>query len=275
MRQFLCVWLAALACAGQSVEVRYRLTPREVVESRVRMALKSNVERGEKLRALLEEAGCPSNGLTRQPVKHVKAPNVICTLTGETARTIVVGAHFDHAEAGLGVIDNWSGASLLPSLLECVRSAPRRHTFVFVGFTGEEDGLLGSRYYVTALSPDNLRQIAAMINFDSIGAGPPEVEVNKADKELLTRLLNTANSIKVPVRRMDFGDIATSDYESFRAKRVPTLVLHSITPETLKLLHSPDDNMKALRMDDYYDTYRLLAFYLALLDVMLDAPAKQ
>jgi Zn-dependent M28 family amino/carboxypeptidase len=186
-----------------------------------------------------------------------------------------VGAHFDHAEVGLGVIDNWSGASLLPSLLESVRSVPRRHTFVFAGFTGEEEGLLGSHYYVGHLAPGDLKRIVAMINFDSVGAGPVEVQVTTAGKDLLTRLLNTANSIQVPVRRMDFDQIATSDYASFRGKKVPTLVLHSMTPQTLHLLHSADDNMKALRMDDYYDTYRLLAQYLALLDVMLDPPAER
>jgi hypothetical protein len=52
-------------------------------------------------------------------------------------------------------------------------------------------------------------------------------------------------------------------------------VLHSLTPQTLHILHSADDNMKALQMDDYYDTYRLLALYLALLDVTLDAPDGQ
>jgi hypothetical protein len=46
-----------------------------------------------------------------------------------------------------------------------------------------------------------------MINFDSVGAGPTEVQVKTADKNLLTRLLNTANSIHVPVRRMDFESI--------------------------------------------------------------------
>jgi hypothetical protein len=52
-------------------------------------------------------------------------------------------------------------------------------------------------------------------------------------------------------------------------------VLHSLTPRNFYVLHSIDDNMKALQMDDYYDTYRLLAMYLAFLDVILDPPALQ
>jgi Iap family predicted aminopeptidase len=275
MRLAIVLCLATLACWGASVEVHYKLTARDVVADRVHAALKDNVARGDQLRAMLEGAGCPAGRLELQAVKHAKAPNAICTVPGETGQTIVVGAHFDHVAAGLGVIDNWSGAALLPSLLESTRSAPRRHTFVFAGFTGEEDGLLGSKHYVGHLAPEDLKRIVAMINFDSVGAGPTEVQVKTADKNLLTRLLNTANSIHVPVRRMDFESIGTSDYASFMEKHLPTLVLHSLTPQTLHILHSADDNMKALHMDDYYDTYRLLALYLALLDVTLDAPDGQ
>lgn len=72
---------------------------------------------------------------------------------GESPETIVVGAHFDHISAGSGVVDNWSGASLLPSLVQSLNNAPRHHTFVFIGFAGEEQGLIGSDYYVHHLLP--------------------------------------------------------------------------------------------------------------------------
>jgi len=275
MRFAIILCWTTVASFGAKVEVLYKLTPRDIVADRVHAVLKDNVARGQKVQAMLQEAGCPAGHLDLQPVKHVKAPNVICTVPGGSGLTIVVGAHFDHVNVGMGVIDNWSGVSLLPSLLECVRSALRRHTFVFAGFTGEEDGLLGSKSYVRHLAPEDLKRIVAMINFDSVGAGPVEVQVSTTNKDLLTRLLNTANSIKVPVSRMDFDSIGSSDYASFSEKKIPTLVLHSLTPQNFHILHSPDDNMKALRMDDYYDTYRLLAMYLAFLDVMLDAPATQ
>jgi len=49
--------------------------------------------------------------------------------------TIVVGAHIDFSDSGRGVIENWTGASLLPSLFEALRQSPRKHKFVFVGFS--------------------------------------------------------------------------------------------------------------------------------------------
>ena len=52
-----------------------------------------------------------------------------------------------------------------------------------------------------------------------------------------------------------------------------TLLIHSITQEPLPILHSPRDRMDAIHLADYYDTYRLIAAYLAYLDVTLDPPA--
>ena len=48
---------------------------------------------------------------------------------------------------GEGVIDNWTGSILLPSLFEFIREKPRRHHFQFMGFAAEEKGLLGSEAY--------------------------------------------------------------------------------------------------------------------------------
>ena len=264
--------LCGAQLAAEPVSVDYKLTPREVVAARVAAATMKNSERGAKLRELFAEAGCPPDRLELQPVKRSKAPNVICTIPGKIEATIVVGAHFDHTEVGLGVIDDWSGAALLPALLESVRHVDRRHTFVFIGFTDEERGLVGSRHYVKALGKDGVKRISAMIDFDSIGAGPMEVENKSADKALLRRLVDVVAAMKLPLKYVNLNRVGTSDFFSFRAKGAPTLVFHSLTQENLKLLHSPNDNMNALKMDDYYDTYRTAAVYLAYLDLMLDAP---
>jgi hypothetical protein len=60
----------------------------------------------------------------------------------------VFAARFDHVSEGDGVVDNWSGASILPSLYESVRIVPRKHTYIFIGFTDAEQGELGSYFYV-------------------------------------------------------------------------------------------------------------------------------
>ena len=70
---------------------------------------------------------------------------MICGLagSGEHPRKIIVGVHFDSV-GGDGIIDNWSGAVLLPTLFEFTRDTQRRHAFEFVGFAAEEKGVLGS-----------------------------------------------------------------------------------------------------------------------------------
>ena len=72
--------------------------------------------------ALFEEAGCSGEHLTEQPVKHSHDPNVICALPGQSDAQIVVGGHFDFVDRGQGVVDNWSGCSLLPSLYQSLKS---------------------------------------------------------------------------------------------------------------------------------------------------------
>jgi hypothetical protein len=121
--------LLALCAAGQQERFEFRTVKQEAVEARLRRVPRGNAERQLTLRQMFEEAGCKDSRLTEQPVKRVKQPNVICTLPGESSSTMVVGAHFDMVDMGMGVVDNWSGASLLPSIYQALAVRPRRHTF--------------------------------------------------------------------------------------------------------------------------------------------------
>src|SRR5689334_333220 len=127
----LCVLLLISITATAQVYVKE--LGREVIDSRLAHFSKKNPERRAILKKWFEDAGCPD--LSEQPVKHTALPNLICTMPGATDHVIVVGAHFDCVDAGDGVADNWSGASLLPSLLETLKSRPRQHTYVFIAFT--------------------------------------------------------------------------------------------------------------------------------------------
>jgi putative aminopeptidase FrvX len=215
------------------------------------------------------DAGCDPTNLSEQAVPHRKQPNVICVLPGTGPETIVVGAHFDHVSEGQGIVDNWSGASLLPSLLESLKGKPRKHTFVFVGFTGEEEGLRGSEFYVKQLPAKETTKIAAMVNMDSLGLGSTLVWVRRSDPELVKDLRLAAQSLKLPLAGMNVDGVGESDEASFAAKNICTITVHSITPATLKILHQAADNPSAIRFGDYYDTYRLLAVYLTMLDDVL------
>jgi len=228
-----------------------------------------NNRREPAVRQIFEDAGCTAEKLTEQPVKGLKAPNVICTLAGMTESEIVVGAHFDLVEEGHGVVDNWSGVSLLPSLYEGLKDVPRHHTFRFVGFGGEELGELGSKAYVKELLKSQ-EHVAAMVNLDTLGLAESEVWVNRADPNLVQLIKRTADAAKLPVSGVNFERIGSTDSESFRLKKIPAITIHSLTPATLRILHSPKDKIEAIHSDEYYRTYRLVLAYLAVLDQSLE-----
>ena len=193
-------------------------------------------------------------------------------MPGETDDSILVGAHFDFVDehGGRGVVDNWSGSSLLPSLFESLKNVSRHHSFVFVGFTNEEKGLVGSRYYVQQLTKEEVRKITAMINLDSLGTSTTKFELDRGDKKLANDLALVALNFKQPLNVVNVHRVGRSDSDSFEDRHIPTLNIHSITNETWPILHSRRDQLEAIDEVAYYDTYRLLTRYLAYLDSLDD-----
>src|ERR1700744_2836821 len=178
----LAITLVAHFCSAQ---IKYTLVNPQVVRARLDDYKGNDTDREGTLKKIFTEAGCPSSSLSEQAVPLNKQPNVICLLPGSTPETIVIGAHFDHVAEGSGLIDNWSGASLLPSLFQSVSGLPRKHTFIFVGFAAEEKGEIGSKFYVSQLSKETLSHIQLMINLDTLGLGPSEVWESRSDKHAL------------------------------------------------------------------------------------------
>src|SRR5204862_3684606 len=94
---------------------------------------------------------------------------------------IVIGAHYDHLGRGgegslapregeihHGADDNASGTAGMLELARIFSAQKPRRTMVFIAFSGEEEGLIGSNYYVNhPVVP--LANTVAMINMDMIG----------------------------------------------------------------------------------------------------------
>src|ERR1700733_10288996 len=263
------------ALAQVPVHIHFRLQTREVVEEHLKSFATRNGEREGLIRKWLAESGCQDANLSEQALDRKLPPNVICVLPGETKEVIVVGAHTDKVESfGDGVVDNWTGAVLLPALFYSLSGQPRHHTLIFIGFSGEEKGLVGSRYYVNHLSGEQRDRIKGMVNFDSLGMGPTEVWASHADKVLYDALSVLAFAAKLPVTAVSVPNGASADSESFSPYHIPRITLHSVTPQNLSILHSTFDKMAAIKMNDYYDSYNLIAQYLAYLDDALK-PAPQ
>ncbi len=262
--------LLAMSGAAQEERFEFRAINREAVEARLKRVRRGNAERQLALRQIFEEAGCNESRLTEQAVKGVKQPNVICTLPGEASSTIMVGAHFDMVDIGMGVVDNWSGAALLPSIYQALAERPRRHTFVFVGFTGEERGLLGSAHFVKQMGREGVKATRLMLDLDSLGMTSTKIWLNGSDRKLAETLNALAAALKLPLQVVNTERVGTTDSAPFAEKKIPTVSLHSLTQENLSVLHSNRDNLDAVKMDDYYGTYRLVTAYLTYLDAKLD-----
>lgn len=222
---------------------------------------------------MFAEAGCNDQNVSEQPVKGSTLPNVICILPGSSDRAIIVGAHFDHVPDGDGVVDNWSGASLLPSLYEAVKIEPRKHTYVFIGFTDEEHGEIGSHFYARQMTREQVAATDAMVNMDTLGLAATEVWASHSDKRLTGALFYIAKQLNLPVTGVDVDQVGSTDSEQFAERKIPRITIHSLNQETwnARILHTPKDKLSAMRVDDYYQTYSLLAAYIVFLDQVLSA----
>ncbi len=253
-------------------ELRFSLVPRDDVEARLKEYRGTNRERGATLKRMFVDAGCGEH-VSEQRVRS-RPPNQLCVLPGNSDRVIIVGAHFDKVSEGDGVADNWSGAALLPSLYQAIKVEPRQHTYVFIGFTDEEAGLVGSSFYVRHMTPEQVAATDAMVNLDTLGLAPTNIWVSRSNEELVRAVAYVARLLNSPANGLNFERIGSTDSESFAKKKIPRITFHSLNQkvENDGILHSRKDKLSAIHLDEYYETYRLLTVYLVFLDHYLDEP---
>lgn len=270
-RAFLLIPVLAIGLgAADSIHVEYDAVEPAVIQQRLEMVSRNLAERRATMESLFQHVGCDGANLATEPVPRSKEPNVICTMPADGSGTIVVGGHIDFIERGTGAIDDWSGAALLPSLYQSLKSRPRRHRFVFIGFAGEEAGLFGSTQYVKELPKEARRATRAMINLECLGLDPPKVWASRADKRLLTFYAQALAVVHLSAGISNVDTLGDDDSHPFLSAGIPVLTIHSITRDTFPLLHTARDNLKAIHPADYYDAYRVAAVFLAYLDSKLE-----
>jgi Iap family predicted aminopeptidase len=258
---------ATLSAQEGSVRIEFNSLNPAVIQHRLEMVRGKTSERREVLEDLFREAGCTE--VTEQLVPGSKEPNVVCAHDGGEPGVIVVGGHYDAEGHGMGAVDDWSGASLLPSLYESIEKKERRHRFVFVGFSGEEAGLIGSGTYVKRLSKDARALVRAMVNLECLGLTPPKVWTHRADKGLLDSYLRVANALQIPPVGVNVENVGDDDSHAFLNAKIPVITIHSVTQETWPILHSRRDQLQAINPEHYYTAYRVVATYLTYLDSRL------
>jgi Zn-dependent M28 family amino/carboxypeptidase len=104
-------------------------------------------------------------------VEVVETENVLAdSATGRTDRTVVAGAHLDSVPEGPGINDNGSGTAAILELALQMADLELENRVRFAFWGGEEDGLIGSEYYVSQLSARDIKNHAVNLNFDMVGS---------------------------------------------------------------------------------------------------------
>jgi hypothetical protein len=198
---------------------------------------------------------------------EAEAFNVIGILRGTDPdlgrKAIVAGAHYDHLGWGgrgslapdsaaihNGADDNASGVAALIEIAEALATSPRlaRRTVVFVAFTGEEMGLLGSTFYV-AHPAWPLAATEAMLNLDMIGRGVArQVLVGGVGTSPgFTRLVEEEARADFLVPVFNEGGFGPSDHTSFYSKDIPVLFFFT---QPHADYHRPTDDWE--KLDFFY-----------------------
>ncbi|MEM0542748.1 M20/M25/M40 family metallo-hydrolase [Flavobacterium sp. j3] len=183
--------------------------------------------------------------------------NVIAFLDNKANKTIVIGAHYDHlglnehnnsskvnsvGDIHNGADDNASGVS---GILELARMYSQNKTienvnYIFALFSGEEDGLIGSKHMAETLK-NKYPNVISMINMDMIG------RLNDK-KELTVGGIGTSPEFKNLVEKnkpagfnltLDESGIGPSDHTSFYLKDIPVLFFFTGTHTDY---HKPSDD---------------------------------
>jgi Zn-dependent M28 family amino/carboxypeptidase len=106
--------------------------------------------------------------------EDVRTNNVIAETPGGRAdRTVVVGGHLDSVYEGPGINDDGSGVSMMLETAEQMHqlNITPRNKVRFIFFSGEEQGLLGSDYYVSQLTKKQIQDISVMQDYDMLASG--------------------------------------------------------------------------------------------------------
>ncbi len=192
--------------------------------------------------------------------------NVLGYLDNGAKTTVVIGAHYDHLGHGgfsslaandhsvhNGADDNASGIAALLHIAEYLKmsGSAKNNNYLFMGFSGEELGLVGSKFFVEHATID-LATVNYMINMDMVG------RLN-ADKVLSINGVGTSPLWKETLEKIKIGGIqivttesgvGPSDHTSFYFADKP--VLHFFTGQHTDY-HKPGDDSEKVNYEGLLD----------------------
>ncbi len=100
-----------------------------------------------------------------------KSLNVYAVKPGISTEEIIVGAHMDSKDVGVGADDNGSALAVMLEVAEKLKDVKTPYTIRFIAFGAEETGDNGSAYYVSKMDKAAIDNTLVMINMDSLAVG--------------------------------------------------------------------------------------------------------
>jgi len=260
---------------------RFRFSPltESLIQQREANPPASQEDRATRIKQLFTEAGCRHDRLSEQPLENPARTNIICRLPGKSKETIIVGANYSP-----DVLDNWSGASLLPSLFQSLTNRKRHHTFIFVAFADGRRDLAGAQFFAGQMNQSEVDQTDAMINLDALGFSPTKISSSASDKKLVESFFTVVYALRQMGSQVDLSKAVAVDSAPFASRQIPQITIHSLTPDAVADLHVPDVPEQPIvattdanfahidagfRSNLYYESYHLISGYLAYLDETL------
>lgn len=195
----------------------------------------------------------------------VSMTNVLGMIPGANAELatepVIVGAHYDHLGTDTatgqhfpGADDNASGVSIM---LEVARNLARsfqpQRPIVFVAFTGEESGLLGSQYFIGNLpAPFQAGKPYAMLNLDAVGRlSGQQLQVFGAESAYEWPFMAQGIGFTIGLRsQMVAASIASSDHTSFLNAGIPAIHLFAGTHNDYHRTSDSADKLDAAGMSE-------------------------
>lgn len=175
---------------------------------------------------------------------NVTGRNTIAHLPGVTQPKVILGAHYDSVVDSPGANDNASGTATVLAIARQAAKTPLARQAWFVAFDGEEDGLHGSKAFVSQAKPEFIKGLKGMLNFDMVGIND---RLLVGGTESLTKLAKTTNP-----QISTFGSRGGSDHASFADAGVPVLFFYRGQDPNY---HQPGDKQVDSRLID--ETARL------------------
>ena len=173
-----------------------------------------------------------------------KTWNVVAELRGSEKpdEFVVLGAHLDSWELGTGALDNGCNAALVIDALRAIKASGRkpRRSIRFILFSGEEEGMIGSRAYATA-HRNELDKAVGVVIFDA-GTGQTTAFSTGGRKDVIPAV----ESLLAPLEQFGANKaVATAesgtDHFDFMLEGVPTFVADQVEANYLENYHATTD----------------------------------